>query len=240
MKQLMLRFRLEKNFLIRDMDKLLVSFLKSAAEEYSGEFYEQLYDKNKSIIKSYTFSTYLPGAKFHENRIELVKDEFTMFFSDSNQAELLKFFNGFQQLKFKKYPMDSNSMQLISISVQNLNEIKDTEIIVKMQSPIIVRRHNSIDNTDIYYTCESERFAEILKENVSIFAQKLQIPVSTEDFSIQPIKCKKIVKRVFGRNVDASIGIYKLTGSSELLNILLLSGVGVRRSEGNGHFRVLY
>ena len=61
----------------------------------------------------------------------------------------------------------------------------------------------------------------------------------TDDFSIQAIKGKKVVIPVFGRNTDASLGIFKLKGSVALLNVLQRSGIGVRRSTGNGKFEVL-
>ena len=70
--------------------------------------------------------------------------------------------------------------------------------------------------------------------------QKLNIPASAEGFSIIPIKGKKVVADIFGRKVDANIGIYKLTGSPELLNILYLSAMGSRRSEGHGKFEVIW
>ena len=44
---------------------------------------------------------------------------------------------------------------------------------------------------------------------------------------------------MFGRNTDASLGVFKLTGSVQLLNVLLLAGLGARRSEGHGKFEVV-
>lgn len=234
-----LQFKLEAAFLPKEMDRLVVSFLKAATLNYDKELYDRLYDKSKSIIKQYTYSCYLPGAEFKENRIELGKKEFIIFFSDANQTELLQLFNAFQLMKFKKYPMRNNSMQLVSISMQKLEKIKDKEIIIKIQSPLIVRRHNSEDNSDIYYTCGMAGFEEALKDNIRIFIEKMDMDVSTEDFSIQTIKGKKVVVPVFGRNTDASIGIYKLSGSCRLLNILYLAGIGVRRSEGHGKFEII-
>lgn len=232
-------FKLEKNVLPREMDRLLVSFLKASTQNYSQDFYEQLYDKSKSIIKRYSFSYYLPGAKFHDDKIELDKNEFTMFFSDVDQVEQLQFFNAFQAMKFKKYPMNGNSMQLVSISMQRLDEIKDNDIIIKIQSPLIVRQHNSDDNSDKYYTCEMDGFENALKDNVKILIDRLDLPLSVDDFSIEVVKGRKVVVPVFGRNVDASLGIYKLTGSRELLNALQMLGLGVRRSEGHGKFEVI-
>lgn len=239
MYQYKLKFQLENNILTKHMDKLFLSFLKCAAQSYSQEFYDTLYDKSRSIVKSYTFSYYLPGAVFQGENIMLVDDQFFVFFSDADQAELLRFFNAFQMMKFKKYPMSANSMQLTSISMQQLNLIEENEIVVKMQSPLLVREHHAEDNSDIYYTCEMDGFANALKDNVSIFVQKLGLNVPTDDFSIQVVKGKKIVIPVFGRNTDASMGIYKLTGSCELLNILYLAGLGSRRSEGRGKFDII-
>ncbi len=108
-----------------------------------------------------------------------------------------------------------------------------------MQSPLIVRRHNSEDNSDIYYTCEMEGFEKALKENIDIFLNRMGMDAVTENFSIQVIKGKKVVVPVFARNTDASLGVYKLTGSCQLLNILYLAGLGVRRSEGKGKFQVI-
>lgn len=234
-----LQFKLENEYLPCSMDKLIVSFLKAATVNYDKEMYAELYDKSKSIIKQYTYSYYLPGAEFKDGRIELNKKEFSLFFSDANQSELLHFFNAFQLMKFKKYPIKNNSMMLLSIQMQKINDIKDNEIIVKIQSPLIVRKHNSDDNSDIYYTCGMDGFEEALKDNVRIFIEKTGINLETDDFSIQTIKGKKVVVPVFGRNTDASIGIYKLRGSCRLLNILCLAGIGVRRSEGHGKFEII-
>lgn len=239
MNQFKLQFKLENNFLPREMDRLFVSFLKAATMNYDEEMYNSLYDKSKSITKQFTYSCYLPGAKFKDDRIELDKNEFSLFISDSNQMELLHLFNAFQLMKFKRYPMQGNSMQLVSIYMQKLDEIKDNEIVIKIQSPLIVRKHNSGDNSDIYYTCDMDGFEEVLRDNVRIFIEKTGLNVSVDGFSIQVIKGKKVVVPVFGRNTDASIGIYKLTGSCELLNILYLAGLGVRRSEGHGKFEII-
>ncbi len=239
LKQYKLNFRLEKNFLPKEIDRVIVSFLKAAVQSYSLEMFERLYTKSRSVMKTYCFSYYLPGAKYVKDRIDLDDNSFTLYFSDADFQELLIFFNCFQNMRYIKYPMASNSMELVSVSVQNLPDITENEIIIKMQSPLVVRRHNSLDNTDIYFTFDMEGFAEALKENIDIFIERMGISLSTEGFSIIPVKARKIVKPVFGKNVDASIGIFKLTGSVELLNMLHMAAMGVRRSSGNGQFRVI-
>lgn len=123
---------------------------------------------------------------------------------------------------------------------EKLREIKETEVIIKLQSSLIVRRHEVETNKDYYYTCDDSEFENVLKENINFFLQKLSIPISTDGFGILPIKGKKIVVNVFGRKVDASIGVYKLCGSPELLNLLYQTGMGTRRSEGHGKFEIIW
>lgn len=108
-----------------------------------------------------------------------------------------------------------------------------------MLSPLIVRRHDAENNKDTYYTCEMDGFQEALKENTAFLIDKMNLPVSAENFSIQTVKGRKVVVPVFGRNTDASLGVFKLTGSVQLLNVLLLAGLGARRSEGHGKFEVI-
>lgn len=131
-------------------------------------------------------------------------------------------------------------MKLVAIKARNLPEIKDTELIIKMQSSLIVRKHNSEDNTDIYYTCEDAEFPSMVKENLRVFLEKLNINMDISNFSITPLKGKKVVSKVMSRYTDQSIGIYKLTGNPELLNLLYAAGLGSRRSEAHGKFSVLF
>lgn len=78
--QFNLEFRLEKPELPLELDRLLVSFLKASLESASPQMFEQLYDKKRSVVKPYTFSYYLPGAKFKEGNIYLRQNKFSMFF----------------------------------------------------------------------------------------------------------------------------------------------------------------
>lgn len=162
-----------------------------------------------------------------------------MFFTDADMGQIIEWFNAFQLMRYKQYPVSGNSMKLISIRSNNRKDIVDDEIIVKMQSPLIVRRHDSVTNKDIYYTYADEGFSKALCENVEIFIQKMEIVVDTEGLSIEPVKARKVVVNCFGRKVDANLGIYKLSGNCELLNILYQAGLGARRSEGHGKFEIL-
>lgn len=60
-----------------------------------------------------------------------------------------------------------------------------------------------------------------MKENVQTLIERLGVDVSVEGFEIVPIKGKKIVATIFGRKVDANIGIYKLSGSSRTSDLFI-------------------
>lgn len=237
--QLKLSFKTENNILPKSLDQSIVSFLKATAQSVSQDFFDELYDKSKSIIKSYTYAYYLPGAKFQGNQIILSNNGFTMFFSGYRMEDMMRFYNGFIKMKNQKYSLSNNSMTLTHVDMQELKEIKEHEIIIKMQSALIVRQHNAETNQDIYYTCEQEGFSEALRENIDFFIKQMNLNISTEGFSILPVKAKKVVVPIFGRNTDGNLGVFKLTGSSELLNLLYLSGLGCRRSCGHGKFEII-
>ena len=87
---------------------------------------------------------------------------------------------------------------------------------------------------------EDPEFSEVIKENVKFLLEKQGLPFSMENFSVTPVKAKKIVARVWRRPTDATIGILKLTGKPDLLNFLCASGLGSRRSEGHGLVNVIW
>ena len=239
MLQFILEFHLEKPQMPLEFDRLMVSFLKGASRNYSEDMFERLYDKSKSVIKTYTYSMYLPGARFMKETVELSENRFRMFFSDADMGQMVHWFNAFNLFRFKTYPMNNNSMKLVSIRTQNRKEIEDSEIVVRMQSPLIARRHNAEDNMDTYYTYDNTEFSDVLRENAQTFLDKLNINISTEGFQVIPIKGRKVVTNCIGRKVDGNIGIYKICGCPELLNVMYQAGSGVRRSEGHGKWEII-
>lgn len=240
MNELKLEFQLETTEIPAELDKVLVSFFKASLENYSPALFEKLYNKNSSILKTFTFSTFLPGARFTQEKILLSQNRFIMTFSDADIGELIEFYNAFVLMKHKPYSMRQNSMRLISVKIRNIPEIQDTELIIKMRSALIVRKHDSTDNSDKYYTCEDPEFGEMVKANLRIFLEKLNLEMDISDFSITPVKAKKVVTRIWGKLVDGNIGIYRITGSQELLNLLRAAGLGTRRSLGKGMWEVIY
>lgn len=173
MTRFQLKFTLKSTELPLNMDCVIVSFLKAGVQRVSPEWFDQLYNKKKSIIKMYSWSCYYPGAKFTKDKILLDENYFSLTFSDSDTKEFLQFFNAFQLMRRQPYPMNHNSMTLEEIRIKECTDVVDAEsVVVKLQSSLLVRRHNSEDNTDHYYTCEDPEFSEVIKENVKFLLEK--------------------------------------------------------------------
>ena len=98
MNQFKLTFSLEKPFLPKNLEPFMISFLKEATLNYSEEFHMSLYDKSKSIMKCYTFSYYLPNAKFQKEQISLGMPCFEVFFSDADLVESIQMLNSFKTM----------------------------------------------------------------------------------------------------------------------------------------------
>ena len=237
--RLKLVFKLEESQLPAALERPVVSFLKAAAQKESQAFFDELFGSDSPVMKTYCMSYYLNQARFKGDRIYLGEPGFTMFFSDGNLEELIRFYNAFLKMRNVPYPLNNNSMTLNYVSIQPLKEIQDREIIVKMLSPLLVREHDKDSNKDRYYLYYEEGFAENLRRNTEYFIKTLGLNLSAADFSIQPLKGKKVVVPSFGKRLDGNLGIFKLTGSPELLTVLYASGLGSRRGEGRGAFEIV-
>ena len=93
-------------------------------------------------MKTYCWSCYLPGARFAADKIYLKENRFMVTFSDADMGELFEFFNAFQLMRNIEYPMGGNSMKLREVKAKKIPEIKESELIIKMQSSL--RQENMI------------------------------------------------------------------------------------------------
>lgn len=234
-----LEFELGKKEIPINYNEIFISFIKNALSSLNKEYFESIY-LDGARMKGFTFSVYLPDAKFKGDVIKLSKNRATMYFSSCDKSENVVYPAAFKLMKDKRLPLsEKNFMVLKDISYQTSIAIEDSEIEVSFLSSLLVRIHDKETNQDRYLTVDDDDFEEGLKLVIDKFIETGGLDLTTEGFSITPIKAKKIVARVFGRPRDASIGNFKITGSPELLNVLKDAGIGSRRSSGHGQFRIL-
>lgn len=236
-----LRFSLKEAILPLSYRRSIMSFLKSAVENYNQEKFVELYSPFDCKTKSYTFAAALPpNTKFGREKIVLGEKSLTIYFSTNDMSDLILFYNAFfnQKKKTFKLPME-NCMVLENIETINVQPIFKNEIKVRMLSPLVLRKHNGETNQDQYITYLDEEFNDTFIEITRSMINKTGAQVEMENLKIKPLNPKKTVISEFDTKFAVSIGTYILEGNPELLTFLQSSGIGNRRNIGCGLFQVI-
>ena len=238
------RFQLKIPELPKDYRPIFVSFFKNVLMNYNEVLAKQYYNDQDPIMKSFTFSILLEKPDFLAETIVLNSNTITLLVSTPDPKDGMILYSAIANSKKKTFPLpNNNEMKITKILLPKLPEIKTNEIFIKMLSPLILRHHNKETNKDTYldYTSENfiEKAEEIIKWQISNYKPITNPDILFNDFSIAPIKPQKTVITAFGQSLNASLGIYKLTGHPVLLNFLYLSGIGSRRNQGFGAFEIL-
>ena len=106
---------------------------------------------------------------------------------------------------------------------------------VKMLSPLCIRRHVRESNRDMYYLYNQKEFEEraayVVKHKLmrAGFSQEI-----SDTLSIIPVNCKKTVVDFYHKKLPCSLGYFLLEGDRAILNYLLQSGIGSHCSAGFG------
>lgn len=233
-----LKFEINNNKIPIHFHEFIISFIKKSLMEYDENLYKKLYNQEEPITKTFTFAIYFKNPVFLGDVITVESKNFELNLSDYSLENGLHFYNAFKQQLNKPFKIQNNEIKLINVFATLQKEIKETSIIIKMLSPLIVREHKS-DNKDSYYFAEDKEFCEKLKENINNVISGLKLNISTEDFEIIPLKPEKTVVKIYNTSINASIGIFQLKGNSKLIDFLSKAGIGAMRSSGFGYFKII-
>lgn len=233
-----LTLELKKSCLPIEYRKIILSYIKNALSKCNNGKYYENYFKNTNQ-KDYCFSVILPNSKFDKEKIILNKNEIKILFStDDNSKTGLILFSSFIAQKNKSYPLpDNNSMILKSIDNQKQEQILNSKAIFKttLGSGLCVRDHDKEKNKDDYYIYSDEQFREKLQ--VVLHNEISQLGISKEEtlnIKVNPIKCKKIVVKHYGRYIDITVGMFEIQASPYILQYFYNTGIGSRKSAGFG------
>lgn len=219
--------------------KSIMSFIKMSLQGYDEKEFNKLYHAKDPIMKPYTFAVFLKNPKFEENFILLEDKKVELNFSIQDYNIAISIYNSFNHQLHKSFPLIQNSMTLQKISIIPEKQIKTDEILIKFISPLVVREHNSETKKDYYYSFQHEKFQEMLRINIREEIKNTDIPEKlVENFSIEAVNGKKAVIKFYEKQIETSLGVYKLKGNPELLNYLYKSGIGSKRSSGFGMFSI--
>lgn len=230
-----LQFQLKNNKLPIDYRRVILSFFKKALSEIAdGKYYEKYYFKPE--LRNFSFAVNLPNPKFSKSEITLGKNEFRITFSTSDKMTGFVFMSAFIKQKGNNFSAPLGNVFILT----NISQIGDktassSTALVKMLSPLCIREHNRGENKDYYYSVASDNFEEYA--NKIIQEQLIESGFDDErvkGFSIKPLNSKKTVAFHYGNYIECSLGEFVLNGDKAIINYLLQSGIGSRKSAGFG------
>jgi len=236
--RLKLYFQLENTKISIQYRKSIISYIKHAIQEYDENLYHEIYNSNNK--KTFCFAPILSKPKFEKEQIILEDTNFSIIFSAYNYLYALHIYNAFLNQKLKKFSLNQNSMTLQNIVMIPEKEIKSNQLTVKMASPIICRNHNVETKKDMYYFYEREEFQKYIRINILEQMQNENLDSSLlEGFEIEAIQPKKVIVTLYEKKIECSIGTFKLTGNSKLLDYLYKAGIGAKKAMGSGLFEIM-
>jgi CRISPR-associated endoribonuclease Cas6 len=223
-----------------DYRRKILSYIKSAFEDYNQELYTALYEMGSSP-KSFCFSIYfLPEVEIGKEEIILRSKRFTAWFTTPDILMGVHLINALMARRNKWFPLADCDNKLRTLSINNVQErpITANTALFKILSPIVIRNHDNKEmKKDWYYTYEDSEFEIIWKRNLKTeLKNKFGRDVSSDinELQIKPIKLRKTVVRNYDIYIPCTIGNFILDGERYLLEYIYKAGIGSRRSLGFG------
>lgn len=238
--KILMQFLLKHNKLPLDYRRVILSFFKRSLSEIAeGKYYEKYYFTPER--RNFTFAVNLPAPKFSKTEIELAKNEIRLTFSTADSTTGYIFMSAFIKQKGKELPAPlSNTLKLINIKQLPEKTTTSSSVLVKMLSPLCLRQHNPDDNSDKYISVAYPDFSciavDIIQKQLiaSGFDEKL-----VSNFSISPLNAKKTVVYHYKNYIECSVGDFIISADKAILNYLIKSGIGSRKSAGFGFLQLI-
>lgn len=238
--EIFLNFVTKNQKLPLDYRSTFLSFFKNALSIFgSGKWGQRFYIDNSR--KPFTFAVNLPSPKFSKQCIKLASNELSLTFSTADNYIGYIFMCAFEAQVNKVFKIAfENEITLKRVKVSRGKSVNNNKIIVKMCSPLCLRKHNKITNEDFYYSVESEDFNKHSKEILEAQLISEGFPrESASNIKITPIDCKKTVVLHYGTYIECSLGVFKIEADPSVLNQFLQNGLGSRKSAGFGFAKLI-
>lgn len=238
-----LLMNLEKNEIDKDYRRVILSFLKAALKNCNlGKYYDSYY--KDTIQKDFCFSVIMPNPVFGKEKITLSEPKIRIIFScaDKNNTGLI-FYSAFLEMKNREMPLKNhNSMKLSKLMIVKELEIQDNTVYFKTVAGngLCIREHDRKTNRDRFVTCNDEDFEEKVTEILKLQLKNAGFSESRyETLTVEPVRCKKVLVYHYGIYVDTTVGIFKISGDSKILQYLYKVGFGSKHSAGFGMMNII-
>lgn len=234
--KLRLKFILKNPSLPTDYRRIFMSFIKKlVSEPEDGKFFGQIC--NAANTRPFTFAVNLPQPKFENGKILLCKNELILTISTGDKFTGYLLFASALAQRGKPFAMPlDNQMTLRECSQLSEKLSNSDNVLVKMHSPLCLREHFKDKNKDVYYSVDSENFAQ--KSSEILFGQLKSAGFSDEaakSVEVIPLMSKKTVVTHYESKIECSVGNFVIKASDKaVINYFLRYGIGSRKSAGFG------
>lgn len=233
-------FELEKEIIPMDWRRCILSYLKfSLSKANGGKYFDEYYGMVKE--KPFCFSVVFDHPVFSKDSIEVKGMRLRLVISTADSKTGFILFSAIIAQKNSVFPLPmGNSMRMIRAVQMQESQVHSNKILVKMLEPLCIRKHDKDTNRDWYYSQKQKEEFEIESKRV-VRAQLLSAGFAEElcEVKFTPVNARTIVVKFYGINIESSLGDFMLEGDKTVLNYLLKSGAGSRRSSGFGVMKLL-
>ncbi len=224
--------RLSQKKLPLDYRPTFVSLLKAVLCTHYPVAYAEMYE-NSNIQKDFTFAIRFCNPVFGEQELSVSNENIDFSLSSNNDYLSMLFYNAFQKSVDYCHPLGNHAtMSVASVAVKAQPPITGNSVTVKFLSPLVVRQHTP-GAADRYYIYSDPAFCDCLR-----FVVERQLGRAV-DLRLEPVAPQKTVVCSFGVKIRCSLGTYRICAEPEILDKLSKSGIGSRRGEGYGYFKVV-
>lgn len=226
----------------KDKNRMVLSFLKHNLEKEDKDAFEHLYGKGKSKRKEFTFSSYMRGAVFKRDTIEIPDKEFRLTLSTSDLALGILYYNSLIKSKREVYTYNGVEMSVKSVYMVKEPLFTLNEATFKAISPIVVREHAGKNKDTYYHNISDEKGFELFTENI-----KYQLKESfskehlkdIEDIQIEILSNKLVKVKHYDIVIPSNLTTLRVKAKPYILERLYASGIGSLKSSGFGLLEVI-
>lgn len=229
---------LKNSEIVKDYSPSFVSFIKNALSKYDEDLFNKIYKSEPDKEKDFCFCVRLDKPKFESEKIKLDSGNVHIAMSILSPVEGMDFYNAFLMQKSKSYPFpNGNSITLNQIKMENHRVVRSPSVLIKMCSPLLVRKHEG--KIDTYLAYNDTDFQRCFSLSVKKMLNNLVPDVLNTDVAIVPVKPFKTVVNTFGNKITGNIGIYRILADVKVIDLISRLGAGSRRSQGFGMFEII-
>lgn len=227
---------------------MVVSLFKESLKKTNIDYYNSLYlydGRNNKKSKNFSFSMYIKDS-IVENEVVLVKDKVIIFVTTSDMEFFINIYNGLTAMKFSNdFVYRGYKLDIVKISNIPQTIISKNSVVFKALSPICIKNKKGDFITPENEEYEQELYYIINQTLINARGYGLKQPLKFENILLKNVVSKEYIREfaeITNRPyllVDASKGVFKLTGDVEDINYIYQVGVGFRRSQGYGMIEIV-